>query len=380
MLQRLTQGSLRHVRALVVSPTRELAEQIHQTIGDLGKSTKVRSVAIYGGMSKKPQIAALQRGTEIVVACPGRLLDHINEGSIDLSRVEVLVLDEADMLCDMGFLPDVRRILSHLPEQRQTLFFCATMPDEIRKLSRDILSDPATVQIGVIAPAETVSHALYPVAEGLKSRLLLAMFKQMTTKRLLVFTRTKHRARRLARMLEESDFRVSALQGNMAQKRRQEALDSFREGRLDILVATDIASRGIDVSEISHVINFDMPSTVDAYTHRIGRTGRAQHTGQAFTLMTPADESLVSRIERVLKTRIERIWLPGFDYRSPTQATLQWPNNGNRGRHRVSVNAGNVRRPNRPTTPTAGRTGGPRPPSHVPRPHTRPPQPPARPA
>ena len=266
------------------------------------------------------------------------------------------------------------------------------MPDEIRKLSRDILSDPTTVQIGVIAPAKTVSHALYPVAEGLKSRLLLAMFKQMTTKRLLVFTRTKHRARRLARMLEESDFRVSALQGNMAQKRRQEALDSFREGRLDILVATDIASRGIDVSEISHVINFDMPSTVDAYTHRIGRTGRAQHTGRAFTLMTPADEPLVSRIERVLKTRIERIWLPGFDYRSPTQATRQWPSNGDRppqaavrrssqrDRRRVSTTAGLVRRANGPATPTASRTGGPRPPSDVPGPQTRLPQPPARPA
>ncbi len=330
ILQRLTKGPLRQVRALVVAPTRELAEQTHQTIVDLGKNTRVHSVAIYGGVSKRPQVAALQRGAEIVVACPGRLLDHIGDGSIDLSQLDVLVLDEADMMCDMGFLPDIRRILTHLPAQCQTLFFCATMPEEIRNLSRDILSDPATVQIGVIAPAKTVSHALYPVPEGLKTRLLLAMFRQMPTKRLLVFTRTKHRARRLARMLEEHDYRVAALQGNMAQNRRQAALDSFRDGTHDILVATDIASRGIDVSEISHVINFDMPTTVDAYTHRIGRTGRAQHTGRAFTFTTVADEPLVFRIEKVLKTRIERIWLPGFDYGSPTPASQPPRSDGNR--------------------------------------------------
>ena len=330
ILQRLTKGPVRQVRALIVSPTRELAEQIHQTIVDLGKNTRVRSVAIYGGVSKRPQVAALQRGAEIVVACPGRLLDHIGDGSIDLSQLDVLVLDEADMMCDMGFLPDIRRILAHLPAQRQTLFFCATMPEEIRNLSHDILSDPATVQIGVVAPAKTVSHALYPVPEGLKTRLLLAMFRQMPTKRLLVFTRTKHRARRLARALEGHDYRVAALQGNMAQNRRQEALDSFRDGTHDILVATDIASRGIDVSEISHVINFDMPTTVDAYTHRIGRTGRAQHTGRAFTFTTVADEPLVFRIEKVLKTRIERVWLPGFDYGSPTPASQLPRSNDNR--------------------------------------------------
>ena len=329
ILQRLTKGPLRQVRALVVAPTRELAEQIHQTIVDLGQNTRVRSVAIYGGVSKRPQVAALQRGAEIVVACPGRLLDHIGDGSIDLSQLDVLVLDEADMMCDMGFLPDVRRILGHLPAQRQTLFFCATMPEDIRNLSREILSDPATVQIGVIVPAKTVFHALYPVPEGLKSRLMLAMFRQMPTKRLLVFTRTKHRARRLARLLEEHHYRVAALQGNMAQKRRQEALDGFRDGTHHILVATDIASRGIDVTEISHVINFDMPTTVDAYTHRIGRTGRAQHTGRALTFTTVADEPLVFRIEKVLRTRIERVRLPGFDYGSPTPPSQLPRSNGN---------------------------------------------------
>ena len=363
ILQRLTTGPLRQVRALIVAPTRELAEQIHQTIGDLGKNTRVRSVAIYGGVSKKPQVAALQRGAEIVVACPGRLLDHIGDGVIDLSQLDVLVLDEADMMCDMGFLPDIRRILAHVPAQRQTLFFCATMPEEIRSLSRDILSDPATVQIGVIAPAKTVSHALYPVPEGLKTRLLLAMFRQMPTKRLLVFTRTKHRARRLARTLEEHGYRVAALQGNMAQNRRHEALDGFRDGTHDILVATDIASRGIDVTEISHVINFDMPTTVDAYTHRIGRTGRAQHTGRAFTLTTVEDEPLISRIERVLKTRIERVLLPGFDYGSPTPASQLPRSNGNRlpqaglrhngdgGQRRASADGAQARPASGPTNP-----------------------------
>lgn len=391
ILQRLTKGPLRRVRALVVAPTRELAEQIHQTIVDLGRNTRVRSVAIYGGVSKKPQVAALQRGAEIVVACPGRLLDHIGDGSIDLSRLDVLVLDEADMMCDMGFLPDIRRILTHVPAQRQTLFFCATMPEEIRSLSRDILSDPATVQIGVVAPAETVSHALYPVPEGLKTRLLLAVFRQMPTKRLLVFTRTKHRARKLARVLEEHDYRVAALQGNMAQNKRQKALDSFRDGTHDILVATDIASRGIDVSEISHVINFDMPTTVDAYTHRIGRTGRAQHTGRAFTFTTVEDEPLVLRIEKVLKARIERIWLPEFDYGSPTppsqpprsdsnrppQAGLR--RNGHRGQRRASANGAQERPASGPAHP--GRDAGAS--RRAPRAHRRPtstPRPPHRPA
>ena len=360
ILQRLMTGPLRQVRALVVSPTRELAEQIHQTVVDLGKNTNVRSVAIYGGVSKKPQLEALQRGAEIVVACPGRLLDHVGDGSIDLSKLDVLVLDEADMMCDMGFLPDVRRILSHVPEQRQTLFFCATMPAEIRTLSHDILSDPATVQIGVIAPAKTVSHALYPVPEGRKTQLLLAMFKQMPTSRLLVFTRTKHRTRRLARALEEHDFRVAALQGNMAQKRRQAALDGFRDGTHDILVATDIASRGIDVSEISHVINFDMPTTVDAYTHRIGRTGRAQHTGRAFTLTTVEDEPLVFRIERVLKTKIERIWLPGFDYGRPTPANQRPQSNGEQQRSARAGprRAGAQQRPTSGPAPPSAHDGG----------------------
>ncbi len=318
ILQRLITGPLGPVRALIVAPTRELADQIYHAAVDLGRHTKIRSVAIYGGVGKERQVVALNRGAEIVVACPGRLLDHVNDGSIDLARVEVLVLDEADTMCDMGFLPDIRRILTHVPEQRQTLFFAATMPDEIRALSSDILDDPTTVQIGIIEPAKTVSHALYPATDTLKTKMLLNMLRQMAMGRVMIFTRTKHRARRLAADLENARYRVAALQGNMSQNRRLQAINGFRDGKYDILVSTDLASRGIDVSEVSHVINFDMPNTVDAYIHRIGRTGRMEQRGEAFTFTLPEDEVLVRQIEAVLGARIERRRLPNFDYGSLT--------------------------------------------------------------
>jgi len=314
ILHRLLKGPARRVRALVVAPTRELAEQIHDVTSDLGKYTGLHSATVYGGVSKANQVAALRRGAEIVVACPGRLLDLLAEGSIDLSRVEVLVLDEADRMCDMGFLPDIRRILKVLPRQRQTLFFAATMPDDIRKLADEILDHPVTVQIGIIAPAKTVSHALYPVSDGLKKQLLLAILRQQAMGRVLIFSRTKHRARSLARDLVRAGHSATALQGNMSQNARQAALDGFRDGTYPILVATDIAARGIDVLEITHVINFDMPDTVDAYTHRIGRTGRADLTGQAYTLAVQSDEPMVRDIEKVLGTPIQRLRLPGFDY------------------------------------------------------------------
>ena len=316
ILQRLTKGPLRRVRALIVAPTRELAEQIYQMSLDLGKNTNVRSVSVYGGVSKVSQVSRLRSGVEIVIACPGRLLDIVGDGDIDLSRVEVLVLDEADRMCDMGFLPDIRRILKLLPAQRQTLFFSATMPEDIRKLADNILKDPVTVQIGKIAPAKTVSHAFYPVPDSLKKSLLLAMLQQTPTGRILIFTRTKYRARNLARDLEKRGYRAAALQGNMSQNQRQRAIDGFRNGKYDILAATDVAARGIDVSEISHVINFDIPDTVDAYTHRIGRTGRAHQSGEAFTFAGQADEQMIRDIEKLLGTQIERRRLPDFNYGS----------------------------------------------------------------
>jgi len=317
ILQRLTRGKLGRVRALIVAPTRELAEQIHQDTRQLGQKTRVRSTTVYGGVSKKRQVDALRRGAEVVVACPGRLLDLHGDRAIDLSKVEVLVLDEADRMCDMGFLPDIKRILRLLPRERQTLFFSATMPQEIRELADTILDDPETVQVDAIAPAKTVSHALYPVSSGRKKELLLTTLEQTATGRVLIFVRTKHRARALATDLDKKGYRASALQGNMSQNARQRSIDGFRKGRYDILVATDVASRGIDVSDISHVINYDMPDTVDAYTHRIGRTGRAHKSGEAFTFVGQEDEKLVRQIEKLLGARIERRTVEGFDYGRP---------------------------------------------------------------
>ena len=306
LLQRLMLGRMGRIRALILAPTRELAEQIHQTAVDLGKDTGVRSISIYGGVGKHAQVGALRRGAEIVVACPGRLLDHISGGSINLSGVEMLVLDEADRMCDMGFLPDIKRILKHLPGTRQTLFFSATMPAEIRRLADGMLRDPVTVQIEASVPAKTVSHAFYLASQDRKFQLLLGLLKTTDTGRVLIFTRTKRRTRKLASELKNQGYRVSGLQGNMVQSQRRRAIEGFRNGQYDILVATDVAARGIDVSEISHVINFDMPDSVDAYTHRIGRTGRAERTGEAFTFATHSDKPMVRKIEEVLNKPVDR--------------------------------------------------------------------------
>ena len=325
ILQRLSQGPRGKVRALIVAPTRELAEQIHQEIVKLARDTKIRSVTIYGGVSKGPQLAALRRGVEIVVACPGRLLDHVDAGAMNLGHVEVLVLDEADRMCDMGFLPDIRRIIRQVPEKRQTLFFSATMPKDIRTLADSILDNPETVQIGAIAPAETVSHALYPVPEDRRKEFLVAMLRRTSTGRVLIFTRTKHRARSLAVYMKKHGYHAAALQGNMTQNQRQQAINGFRNGKIDMLVATDIAARGIDVSKISHVINFDMPGTADAYTHRIGRTGRIGRSGEAFTLAVRGDGLMVRQIEKTLGTRLERRRLPDFEYGGGFDPERQFP-------------------------------------------------------
>lgn len=317
MLHRLMQGERGRVRALVVAPTRELAEQINDALNEMGKQTRLKSVTVYGGVNINTQIKKLKEGVEIIVACPGRLLDHISQGTVDLSKVEMLVLDEADQMFDMGFLPDVKRILKVLPHARQTLMFSATMPDDIRKLAHDILKKPVTVQVDRTAPAATVSHALYPVSQHLKTPLLFELLKHTDTESVLIFTRTKHRAKRVGEQLEKSGYKAASLQGNLSQNRRQAALDGFRDGTFQILVATDIAARGIDVSLISHVINYDIPDTPEAYTHRIGRTGRAAKTGDAFTLITNDDDLMVRGIERVLGGKIERRTVEGFDYSVP---------------------------------------------------------------
>jgi ATP-dependent RNA helicase RhlE len=301
-------------RALIIVPTRELADQIDNSVKNLAANTKIRSTTLYGGVSKKRQDEALANGTDIIVACPGRLLDHIGEETVDLSALIILVIDEADTMFDMGFLPDIRRILGHLPAERQTLFFAATMQPEIRALTSEILHEPETVQIGVIAPARTVSHSLYPTTDEMKKRMLTHLLDRTATGRVMIFTRTKRRARFLALDLQKVGLRVAPLQGNMSQNKRQNAINGFRNGKYDILVATDIASRGIDVSEVTHVINFDMPNTVDNYIHRIGRTGRSNKNGEAFTFCTSEDEALVKRVERILESEIERKILEGFDY------------------------------------------------------------------
>jgi len=358
ILDRLMRGPRGHVRALIVAPTRELAEQIHEVIVSMGKPTRLRSVTIYGGVGLSPQVRSLRNGVEIVVACPGRLLDHIKQHTIDLSHVEVLVLDEADRMFDMGFLPDVRRIIKHLPTQRQTLLFAATMPEDVRKLAHEILRAPVTVQVNYAAPISTVAHALYPVDQHLKTALLLELLRHTDTGSVLIFTRTKHRAKRLGQQLENAGHRAASLQGNLSQNRRQAALDGFRAGSHQILVATDIAARGIDVSSISHVINYDMPDTVDAYTHRIGRTGRAAKTGDAFTFTTRADADMVRNIERVLGDRVERRTLEGFDYKKPMPGRdtefARLPRQPQPRRER------NVEKPhgNRPATPVSQKTYG----------------------
>jgi ATP-dependent RNA helicase RhlE len=323
ILHKLQEGPRGKVRVLIVSPTRELAQQIHDAIEELDSG--LRSVTLYGGVSINPQIQKLKRGAEIVVACPGRLLDHVERRTIQLNTLEVLVLDEADQMFDMGFLPNIRRILQQLPKTRQSLLFSATMPKDVRQLAHDILSNPETVQIGHAAPTKSVTQALYPVSEHLKTDLLIKILETTGTGSVLIFTRTKHRAKSVAQKLNRAGHKATSMQGNLSQRQRQTALDDFREGKLQILVATDIASRGIDVARISHVINFDMPDTVEAYTHRIGRTGRAAKEGDAFTLVTRQDMSRIRSVERVLGAKLKQLTLPDFDYTAKSTAHREMP-------------------------------------------------------
>ncbi len=317
ILHRLMAAPRRHPRALILAPTRELAEQIHESIGALGRDTSLKSVTVYGGVNKNPQIQKLRNGAEIVVACPGRLLDLADQGEIRFSDLDILVIDEADRMLDMGFMPAIRKIVKRLPTKRQTLLFSATMPEDIQKLAKAILHEPVVIRAGDGKPASTVAHAVYPVEQHLKTSLLMKLIERTDTESVLVFTRTKHRTTNVAAKMKRAGFAVASLQGDLSQNRRQAAIDGFRNGKYQILVATDIAARGIDITRISHVINYDMPDTVEAFTHRIGRAGRAEKTGDAFTLATPQDRSFLSGIENMLGGRIERRTLEGFDYTAP---------------------------------------------------------------
>ena len=315
MLQRLLTGPARQTRALVLTPTRELAIQVQGQISHLVRHTPLKGVAVYGGVAMAPQRQALRAGATVVTATPGRLLDHIGRGWVDLSHVEVLVLDEADRMLDMGFLPDIRRILAHLPTHRQTLLFSATMPHEIVRLAASVLRDPVRVQVGAeTALAAGISQTLCPVPEHLKTPMLLALLGEANVASALVFARTKRRTERLARQLAKSGVAAAQIHGDCTQGQRVAALEGFRAGRYRVLVATDVAGRGIDVEGISHVINYDMPETVEGYVHRAGRTARVEALGEAISLVTPTDEPTVRAIERTIGQTIERRRLSTFDY------------------------------------------------------------------
>ena len=312
LLQRILKHPHRGPRVLVLAPTRELANQISVEIRMLARFTRIRMVTIYGGVSANSQIYALRHGPEIVVGCPGRVLDLLQQGQLRLGRIETLVLDEADHMFDMGFLPDIRKILAALPEGRRNLLFSATMPREVRHLADDLLQDPHVVELADRTPAATIDHDLVLIPESRKRDLLEHLLASRDCSSAIVFTRTKHRARRLADQLNKAGHRAVGLQGNMSQSQRDRAMRGFRDRRFDILVATDIAARGIDVSGVSHVINFDVPNTPEAYTHRIGRTGRSGIAGVACTFVTGADHKWLRDTERMIGAPIPRREVEGF--------------------------------------------------------------------
>lgn len=338
MLERLAaKPRTNGVRSLIVAPTRELAEQIAEVVNTFAKPLRFRSTVIYGGASMVKQVQILQRGVDIVIACPGRLLDHVRRGSINLRNVEILVLDEADQMFDMGFLPNIRAIVKQVPVQRQTLLFSATMPPEIRRLAEEILRDPQTVSVANSRPAETIDHCIVPVQPSQKNKLLLELLGGAAGGSVLVFTRTKHQAKRIGKDLAKSGFEATSLQGNLSQNRRKEALDGFKNGKYQVMVATDIAARGLDIADIVRVINFDIPATPEAYTHRIGRTGRAERTGEAFTLVTEEDRSLLRQIERTLQKPITRKIVEGFGTGVVLEGRDVGSRNGSAGRRRSSA-------------------------------------------
>jgi ATP-dependent RNA helicase RhlE len=306
----------KHPRVLVLEPTRELAAQVETAFRDLARFTPVRIAVMFGGVGYGRQIEQLQKGVDILVATPGRLLDHLQQGNVRLDHVQFLVLDEADRMLDMGFLPDVRKIVERCPRHRHTSLFSATIPPEIDSLIKWAMHSPHTIEIGVRrSPAETVKHVIYPVAHDQKTDLLLALLDRVHYDSVIVFCRTKDRADRIGHLLRRNNHAVAILHSNRTQREREQALRGFRDGRFEVLVATDIAARGLDIANVSHVINYDVPQHPEDYVHRIGRTGRAEATGDAFTLMVAEDGKHVAAIERFIGQAIERVKLEGFNYK-----------------------------------------------------------------
>ncbi len=327
ILERLRNKPRGGTRALIITPTRELAAQIVEHFAGLAKFTKLRAAAVYGGVGMKPQQDALRRGVDVVVATPGRLLDHVRQGNTNFSALEVLVLDEADRMLDMGFLPDIRRIMQVLPKTpRQTLFFSATMPAPIVELSREILNAPVMLNVKrQSTPASGITQALYPVNGGLKVDLLVELLRRDEIGNAIVFTRTKHRANRVFEKLERAGIAAERIHGNRSQAQRTAALAGFKDGKYRVLVATDIVARGIDVTLLDHVINFDVPHTPEDYIHRIGRTARAEATGDAFTFVSHEEEKEIRDIEKVLGKKIQRRTVKDFNYNGNGQQPLEIP-------------------------------------------------------
>jgi ATP-dependent RNA helicase RhlE len=372
IVHRLLSAPRRTTRALILTPTRELAAQILEDFNGLAIHTPVTGAAIFGGVSMGPQEHAFRSGVDVLVATPGRLLDHMSRAYARLAGVEYLVLDEADRMLDMGFLPDIKRILRHLPSKRQTLFFSATMPAEIARLAAEMLKNPATIALQrQAAPATGITQAAYPVPQQLKATLLVQLLTRGLMSQALVFTRTKHRANKLFEHLSRSGIACERIHGNRSQSQRTQALAGFKSGRYAVLVATDIAARGIDVEALSHVVNFDVPAAPEDYIHRVGRTGRAELTGEAFTFVAPDEEANLRSIERAVHKTLPRVTLPDFDYKA-SAAQLEVPlaqriaeirARKAQERKRAAANAakragtgnGHAGRPTRPAGPSSGR-------------------------
>jgi ATP-dependent RNA helicase RhlE len=335
------------VRALILTPTRELAAQVAQSVADYGAHLPLRSTTLIGGVNIRPQIAALARGVDIVVSTPGRLLDHVGQRTIDLSRVELLVLDEADRMLDMGFIHAIRRVLQLLPKTKQSLLFSATFSSEIRKLANGLLKNPAEVSVAERnAPAALVEHRIHPVDKQRKRELLAHLITSRNWRRVLVFTRTKHGANKLAGLLERDGLRSAAIHGNKSQSARTRALAEFKAGALRVLVATDIAARGLDIVELPHVVNFELPNVAEDYVHRIGRTGRAGRPGEAVSLVCADEKALLKDIESLLRRPLERVVVPGFEPNphAPAQAP---PTADHRAQQRAPQGAHRTPDPNR---------------------------------
>jgi len=374
ILSRLIDKPRRTTRALILTPTRELAAQIAEDLNALAVHTPLSGAAVYGGVGMGPQEHAFRSGVDVIIATPGRLLDHFRAPYARLTGLEYLVLDEADRMLDMGFLPDIRRVLRHLPPRRQTLFFSATMPAPIAALASEMLKNPVTISLQrQSAPAVGITQAVYPVPQELKPKLFLELLERNLVREALVFTRTKHRANRLAEYLVSHRVNAARIHGNRSQAQRSEALAGFKNGKYRVLVATDIAARGIDVEALSHVVNFDVPAVPDDYIHRVGRTGRAELTGDAFTFVAPGEETDLRAIERAVKRTLPRVTLPDFDYKARPQAKLEIPlaeriaeirrRKGEERARSKTREAGRAGRPvpNRPRGPASGgnRPGGP---------------------